>query len=186
MNVRADWLLNGVTEPPERIEYRRHQGLKLGEIEAHAGLFAVCPCMFWQSNLTGLPTFHLSDDGEPSAVIEALGADGKTILDLVAWPLRVPLEFATAVGNMELLGAFNILGKINSPLMMHWTPLSWIKADCKGCVVLNPERAGHWIQKYCKTKVLAEDLEHARWLLDFGIVRKDQLLVPSNIMGKAA
>lgn len=184
--ARADWMANGVSEPPERISYRKQHSLKMDEIEAHAGLFAVCLCMFGQSNITGLPTFHLSDDGEPSAIIEALDADGKTILDLIAWPLRAPLEFATALGNMELLGAFNILGKISSPLMMHWTPLSWIKADCKGCVVLNPEHAGHWIQKYCRTKVVAEDLEHARWLVESGIVHEDQMLVPASSARRAA
>ena len=166
--IRADWMANGVSEPPERITYVKMHNLKLDEIQAHAGLFGVCLCIFpGLSNSTGLPCFHFCCDGVPSAVVEVLDEDGKTVLDLLAWPLAEPEAFATAVGNADVVGATNMRSTaycpFTQPLWVHRTPLGWIKAACKGCVIINPSYAGYWLRK-CNRQILAEDLDHGREL----------------------
>jgi hypothetical protein len=158
INIHADWALVDVSEPPERQAYVKAHNFNMEEIEARAGGLQVCLCYFVEvSNDDGLPRFYLSPDGEPSAVIEVLDDDGATVLDLVAWPLNAPGAFATAVGNADLLGAPNMRGRYPSPLAVHRTPLDWLKADCQGCVVINPEFAGYWFRKWCNREILVED-----------------------------
>jgi hypothetical protein len=166
--ARADWIANGVSEPPERIAYVTQHNLKLDEIGAHAGLFGVCLCIFpGVSNTSGLPSFYFCPDGVPSAVVEVLDDDGRTILDLLAWPLSEPAAFATAIGNADLVGATTMRNTVNhrfkQPLLVHRTPSGWVMAGCRGCVIVNPEYAGYWLRK-CNRQILAEDLEHGREL----------------------
>ena len=199
--ARADWVANGVSEPPERIAYVKKHTLTLDEIEAHAGLFGVCLCVFpGLSNSTGLPSFYFCPDGVPSALVEVLDEDGVTVLDLLAWPLAEPADFATAVGNADIVGAANMRSTtrhpFHQPLLVHRTPLDWLKNTCRGCVIVNAEHAGHWLRK-CNRQILAEDLEHGRELKE--ILQKKfttqsplpefdmrNLLIPTATMRSAA
>jgi len=159
--IRADWMLAGVSEPPERIAYVKEHKLNLQEINAHAGLFAVCLCQVAGQHFDFFP------DGVPTAVIEVLAEDGETVIDLVAFPLNAPERFVTAVGEADMLGIANMRSteqcKFNKPLLVHRTPLNWLKANCRGCVVLNPQWGGYWLRRNNR-EILAEDLAHGREL----------------------
>ena len=124
LSIHSDWSLVDVTEPPERLAFMKRHNPNLQEIEARAGGLQVTLCHFVDaSNEDGLPRFYLSPDGEPGVVVEALDEDGSTVLDYVAWRLYEPEDFATAVGNVDLLGA-PAIRQFSGPLHVyrtHWT-----------------------------------------------------------------
>lgn len=158
INAHTDWALADVKEPPERQKYARRHNLDLELIETRAGGLQVCLCHFVEaSNEDGLPRFYPCPDGEPSALIEVLDDDAVTVLDYLAWTLNDPEVFATAVGNADLLGGPNMRDRLGEPLEIHRTPLAWLKAGGRGCVVLNPEFAGYWFRKWCNREILVED-----------------------------
>lgn len=131
---------------PETAAYVRQYSLDLGSIAAHAGLFAVALARFSGHN-SGDRVFWFDRNGEPSAVIEALRADGHDVADLIAWPLDDPARYATAIGEADLLGAWQAWQHGNAPLRVHLTPLAWLRAKCEGCVPINPTWAGYWLDK---------------------------------------
>ena len=66
------------------------------------------------------------------------------------------------------------------PLVIHRTPLDWLKAGCQGCVALKPA-ARHWLLK-AGGPFIVEDVEHGRELrqllgLDAG---RHRILVPKH------
>lgn len=156
-------------------------------VNAHAGLLAILPCCFDGRG-------YFSFDGERlhmAAVIEAYDEDAETPADLVAWPIDKPAAFATAVG----FGALGI-DQVTNPatyafggkLLIHRTPLNWLKSGCKGVVVLHHEHAGCWLRE-ALGNILAEDEEHARqlasWINPKPFDRK-RILYPRKAEGRAA
>ena len=100
-------------------------------------------------------------------MIEGLDADGKTRLDMLAWPLHAPFEFATATGNIEILGAWNLVRNYgNKPVKVHRNPLVWLQAGCKGIAIIDPQHSGFWIRKYCKSEIIVDDVAHGREILE--------------------
>lgn len=174
---------------PEASAYVKAHGLDLDAIAAHAGTFAVCLAQVCPH--TAPAQFDFTPEGVPCAVIEVIGEDAVTVIDLVAWPIDAPERFATAVGEADVLG----IGAIRNPatyaggrpLRVHRTPLEWLKAGCQGCAVLNRDWGGYWLRK-TPGPLLAEDLAHGRELRrmlgrDFDSKR---LLVPAPSMERAA
>ena len=151
----------------EASEYVKRHNFDLGEINGQT-LFAVCLCQHTGiSNVTGIPAFDFFPDGVPAAVIEVLAEDAVTVIDLVAWPLHAPDMFATAIGEADMLGILGMKStprcRFTEPLQLHRTPLNWLKAGCRGCVVLNPRFGGYWLRR-CDRHILTEDLAHGREL----------------------
>ena len=71
--------------------------------------------------------------------------DAASVVDLIAWPIWRPEEFATYFGFAAVLGgdaASNPASFVDEPCPIWSTPLSWLQADLRGCVVLNPRLAG--------------------------------------------
>jgi hypothetical protein len=144
------------------LAYMRSAGLMEHRhaIEAHAGALTVRRVTYHSNQ-----TFELAAEGGVlSAIVEALDADGVTTLDLVAWPLDRPDQFATEHGRADALGIGNVEcpstycdGK---PLRVHKTPLAWFKADCNGCVILNAQSAPRWLGA-APGLISGEDYEHA-------------------------
>ena len=109
----------------------------------HCGLLAVTPCAFFSSRFD----FAAPDeaDAEPAAVIECLGDDGATIIDLCAWPLADPTRFAIMFGTAFALG----IERVDNPatyfagqhLQLYRTPLRWLQAGCDGAVILDQASA---------------------------------------------
>jgi hypothetical protein len=111
--------------------------------------------------------FDFSDDGVASVVIEAIDADAETVIDIVAWPLDRPKQFATMFGRADILG----LDQVTNPasyfyggaLRVYKTPESWLRADCTGCVPLNKAAAAPMLGD-ALGPIAAEDIDHGREL----------------------
>ncbi len=127
-------------------------------------------------------TFEIDEDlGEPALAMAVHDVDGLSVVDLIAWPIWHPGEFATYFGFAAILGAdaaVNPTSVIGEPCPIWWTPLSWLQADLRGCVVLNPRLAGP-ILAAAPGPFQCEGREHAEWLVRGGAVAATNLKVPS-------
>jgi hypothetical protein len=127
-------------------------------------------------------TFEIDDDlGEPAFVIAVHDADALSIVDLIAWPIWRPEEFATYFGFAAILGcdaAVNPASFVDEPCPIWSTPLSWLQADLRGCVVLNPRLAGP-ILAAAPGFFQYEGREHTEWLVHGGADAAVNLKVPS-------
>jgi hypothetical protein len=85
------------------LDYIRNAGLDVPTICRFAGLLAVTHCIFYDHG-----RFDFADpaerEAEAAAVIEALGDDAATTIDLVAWPIEAPDRFGALYGDVSLLG----------------------------------------------------------------------------------
>jgi hypothetical protein len=146
---------------PEWAAYIAAENVDL-TVYAFIGILAVTRARFFPDR-----RFEFYDDGIPVAVCEVLGDDAKTVIDLVAWPIRRPDKFATALGVASGLGTDQAKNPstffANQPLLIHRTPLGWIKSRCRGAVILNRLTAPTWLGT-ALGPIAGEDLEHAREL----------------------
>jgi hypothetical protein len=142
------------------LAYVRREELATQAIYPFAGMMAVTRVRFFAGR-----RFDFDDDGIPAAVIGACGADAETIEDLVAWPLSQPMKFATALGRARGLGVDQARNPASffggKPLQVWRTPLGWLRAGCRGVVVLDQGAAALWLGD-ALGPVAGEDLEHAR------------------------
>ena len=76
---------------------------------------------------------------------------------------------------------------LNTPLLMHRTPLDWLKAGCRGAVVVVPHVAARMLLDL-PGKVAAQDEVHGQELerLRRSVLPVDQILVPTIKEGLAA
>jgi hypothetical protein len=166
--------------------YVRLNAIDLEALNAHAGILVVTPCTFDNGR------FQFHDDGKPAVVIEVLGADAETTIDLAAWPVDTPEAFATALGDADALGIANVdnpaTWALGNVLRMHRMPLAWLKAGCGGCCILNNRYVHIWLGK-ALGPVAVEDIEHGRLLatmLDPRPFPRNQILVPQSALRRAA
>ena len=153
--------MRALAEPvPEFIAYARRPWFDFGTIAAHAGVLGLCLCKFFGSN-SGEIVFEFDRDGVQSVVIEALAADGHSVIDLIAWPINAPWQFASAVREADMLGAWNMVRRGGQSLRVHRTPEDWLAARCIGCVPINLEWAGHWLHR-AGGPFIATDIDHGR------------------------
>lgn len=141
------------------------EGLDLRLIQALAGSLVLAKCTF-----TPAPRrFRLDAAGELSAIVEAIEIEAgeRWLVDLVAWPIARPAEFASVDGRAVLLGGDEVDNPASyfggRPLPVHRTPTAWLRAGCRGVVPLDENRA--WIRLAgALGRLAAEDEEHAREL----------------------
>ena len=141
------------------------EGLDLGTLQACAGGLSLARCTF-----TPAPRrFCLDPTGEVSAIIEVLevAAGERWLIDLVAWPIDRPSDFATAIGHADVLGGDQLTNPSSffgdRPLQVHRTPRAWLRTGCRGVVLLDERRGGIRLAD-ALGRLLAEDLDHARAL----------------------
>lgn len=160
--ARADALAHWETSPAW-FGFLRANDLDPRALEPFAGTIGVAPCRF-----TPPPRrFRFDPDGALAAFFEVLAIeDGEMVaVDLVAFDAANPTIFGTLDGYGLLLGADQIenpscyLG--GRPMLVHRTPLSWLKAGCGGVVVLDERRAGAGLAG-ALGNLACEDEEHAR------------------------
>ncbi len=141
--ARREFYLRGEWTPEAKL-YQKQCGYDTLTALAHAGLVAVCMVSFFHSN-TGPSIFEFDPEGTPSVVIEVLGEDGETVIDLASWPMHQPDQFATATREADMLGIINMRKRGSMPLRVHRTPHDWLASNCEGCVPVNEKWAGHWL-----------------------------------------
>jgi hypothetical protein len=112
--------------------------------------------------------FSFAIDGDPALVSIVNGEDAETPIDLVAWSAAEPARFGTYFGNAGVLGADLVVNPASYSstgfLECHRTPLAWLKAACRGCVVLRAKKAQPLLVRRLGP-VMAADRRHAEMLL---------------------
>lgn len=170
---------------PELAQYIRRHLLDLATVIAHAGYLNVALVQFLADS-NGAGSFLFDQGGQPAAVIEVLLFDHhreEFTADLVAWPVGSPELFTTAMGledGASLLGPQNMVQRQGAPLVVHRTPLAWLKAGCAGCVPLKPA-AGQWLH-LAGGPFAVEDIDHGHDLRDLlgPNALKHTILVPKK------
>jgi hypothetical protein len=159
--------LNKRAEPTiDWLDYIRNTGIDVPTVCRFAGVLAVTHCIFYDHR-----RFDFADPGdreaEPAAVIEAIGDDAETVVDLVAWPLAAPARFGSLFGDAILLGVDRIANPATyhggQHLQLFKTPLSWLKAGCTGANIIDPYGA-RFVLRRALGPIAGEDLDHARAL----------------------
>ena len=103
-----------------------------------AGLFGVAPATFGPSPRGGFPGYwDLQADGRPAVVLPVL--EGGALVDLVAWRTSAPEDWRLRTGHGLVLGRDAMLEAevAGGSLRVFATPLEWLRAECKGAVVLD-------------------------------------------------
>lgn len=179
MAARAELIRRG--EPHHWwCDYIRQTGLDVPTVSRFAGLIAVTACVFYDH---GRFDFVAPKDreAEPAAVIEALGADAATCIDLVAWPLHAPERFATLFGEALLLGIDRVGNAASyfsgQPLQLYKTPLAWLQASCRGAVIIEPHGASQ-VLCHALGRIAGEDIPHAIAIQNLTHLPPRQVLVP--------
>jgi hypothetical protein len=147
---------------PQWLAYTRAERIDARMCYPHCGLLAATVCAFFSGR------FDFADDNEPdataAAVIEVLGEDGATIVDLCGWPLAEPTHFATMFGNAFGLGMDRVGNTatyfVGQHLQFYRTPLRWLQAGCNGAVILDLAAAHLWLGG-ALGNVAGEDRDHA-------------------------
>lgn len=168
---------------PELFRYIRRHRLDLLTANAHAGYLNLALVKFLSAN-DGAECFVFDQDGQPAAVIEALLIDDAREVftaDLVAWPLTSPEFFATAMGmndGASVLGPQNMVQWQGTPLLVHATPLDWLKSGCEGCVPLKPF-ARQWLHR-ASGPFIVEDVDQGDILMELlgPYASQHEILVP--------
>ena len=145
---------------PDYLAFVRSLPMDYATLASHAGFVAVLPI-----GLRADRSFYFADEGMRGVVLECLGEDADTIVDLLAWPLHRPEKFATALHRADALGVSQVSNTATyfggTPLRVHRTPLGWLQAGCSGCVPLNPVTAPEWLG-WALGNILADDVDHGR------------------------
>jgi hypothetical protein len=88
------------------------------------------------------------------------------IVDLLAFHPAFPLRWALRRDAAEWLGALEPQYLDPETVCVRRSPLAWLRAGCRGLVVLSPEPAARYrILAECRGGILAEDNEHAAELM---------------------
>jgi hypothetical protein len=162
------------------LDYVRNRAIDIETVARFAGLIAVTHCIFFDHR-----RFDFADpaerEAEPAAVIEALGDDGASVIDLVAWPLEAPGRFASLFGNVLMLGATRVTDPATyfggQHLQLYKNPLRWLQAGCGGGVIVDPHGARLKLRA-ATGPIAGEDLDHARAIQKLTQLPPQRILAP--------
>ena len=98
-------------------------------------------------------------------------------IDIAAWSPPAPLTLW--LGRAAMLGADNCLApRIAEGLLVHAGPLEWLRAACRGVVVVNPAKARSLLYRAQPLEVAS--VAHGRDLRRMMEVKPPRILVSSN------
>ena len=161
-------------------DYIRGQALDVPTVARFAGMIAVTACVFYDH---GRFDFAVPRDreAEAAAVIEAIGVDAATTIDLVAWPLEAPDRFCSLFGDVLLLGIDRVGNAATyfggTHLQIFKTPLAWLQAGCRGAVIIEPYGASP-VLRGALGRVAGEDIHHARAIQKLTQLPPQRVLAP--------
>ena len=104
--------------------------------------------------------------------------------DLAAWNggLRTPTLWCSR-GSM--LGAENLFGfRMREALEIHQTPLEWLRAGCRGVVIIDPQKSANLLRG--AEPLQASSVAHGRALRRMLAVRSPRIVVPASVDRRAA
>ena len=166
------------------VDYLAVHGIDINKVAGFCGSPTITPITLLPSRFFDLPNPH--DETVEGCVIEARGEDRKSVIDLVAWPVANPSDVRTLLGQSPMVGLSVALDTstylLSHPLVMHRTPLDWLKASCEGAAVVLPELAAR-VFLDLPGRIGAEDLDHAHELrrhLD-AMTKRVEIVAPNPI-----
>jgi hypothetical protein len=129
-------------------------------------------CLFYSDG-----TVELRDEGVNALLMYIPQPGSGHFVDFVAWEMTNPWCFGTLLGKISVLGHVDPL---RNPIPIWKSPLRWLQEGCIGIVIIDPLRAPQLLHDP-KFRFQCEDIEHAAWLADFGIVPLEQLYIPREV-----
>ncbi len=150
------------------VDYLVGNGIDVGAVVGFVGSPTVLPISLLPNRRFDLPDHGA--DAVDGVIIEARSEDGDSVIDLVAWPIANPTDVHTLCGAAPMLGlwqAFNAATYVfDCPLIVHRTPLDWLKADCNGAAIVIPKLAVRTFLEISDIggRIGAEDFNHAHEL----------------------
>jgi hypothetical protein len=169
IDLRLDLLERGLPHPAWG-EYIKAHALDVDAIGRFCGLL-VLDTVQWFDRVRrddGRGNyFEFADPGEMAAIVLVLDGEGE-VIDAVAWATSDEQRFATLLGRAQALGLDQVSNAATyfagQALQVHRSPLRWLKAGCRGCVVLDRRSAWQWLGD-APGPIEGEDVAHARTLL---------------------
>ncbi len=166
------------------VDFLAEYGINIGAVAGFCGSPTVLPITLLPNRRFDLPD-HGADAVE-GCIIEALGADGESVIDLCAWPTADPTDVRTLLGRAPIVGLWAALNPgtylFNFPLAVHRSPLGWLKADCEGAAVVIAELAARTFLEIRDMggRIGAEDADHAHKLRNMlqALVDPVEILIP--------
>ena len=163
---------------PKYVHYIRQHGLQLARISGFAGATGMLPVVD-----CGGGKFDFEAPGElvEAFICEALGGDGESVVDLVAWPINRPTTVLSMFGRAPVLGLWEAVNPSTyfggKALQLHRTPLEWLQSGCRGAAVVVPHLAARFLFDV-EGAVAGKDRRHARELLELirSIVKPDKVV----------
>lgn len=102
-----------------------------------------------------------SGGGKPAIVIPVYDLQGD-LVDLAAWGPKTN-RLWTWRGLAWALGQHTVFApRLSEGLLVHRTPLGWLRAGCKGVVIINPRMAREYL--IAAGPLIAEDAKHCQEL----------------------
>jgi hypothetical protein len=132
------------------------------------------------------------EEAIPGIVLEALGADGETVVDLVAWPVDRPEHVMTMFGSCGFLGTFAVTNPasyyMGFALPLFRTPLEFLQVGCVGAVPIVLSIAAWTMFSMPEAKFEPRDTAHKQWLevIRHSVMPRDQIKMPVGSTRRAA
>jgi hypothetical protein len=191
-------ILNTLTElcDPENprlatIDYCQREGIDVNSV-CGCGAVTVAQVVLLPCWRFDLPDGH-GAESVPACIIEARAGDGETIIDLVAWPVSDPTDVRTLLGRASMVGLWAALNPetyyLDFPLLMHRTPLDWLRADCNGAAVVIPELTAATFLQIAGMggRIAAQDFAHGRELRSYlsSMINRVEIVSPQTALRAA-
>ena len=122
---------------------RPHQDQIAAADVSHWAIYGPPPCLHGNCGPARVSfhgnLFEFDPDGDGVFVMAVSEGPAEPILDLVAFKLVDPCRWWLRLGQGVVLGLHNARLALfeEAPVLVHGTPLDWLRADCQGVVVLD-------------------------------------------------
>lgn len=169
------------------VDYLAVHAIDINKVAGFCGSPTITPITLLPNQRFDLPD-HGADTVE-GVVIEALDADGETVIDLCAWPVANSTDARTLLGRVSMIGLWAALNPatytFNYPLVVHRSPLAWLQAGCEGAAVVIPEMAARTFLEIANMggPIGACDLAHQRELKGYlhNMIRRVEIVSPRSV-----
>jgi hypothetical protein len=132
----------------QTFDYCRTHGIDVASAGRHVGCASVIPVVSHHGKRFDYA--RVGNEVFDAMVVEALGADDETVIDLVAWRLDRPDRPFTMFERVGLVGLSAALNPatffMGAALQVHDTPLGWLQSACRGCAIVIPELAARQLR----------------------------------------
>ena len=122
---------------------RQHQGWLAAHGVSPVAIYGTPPRLHGHFGVTRAmfhgDLFEPAPDGKPVIILGVSEHPDEGVVDILAFEPSNPSHWYRRLGAAVVLGLHNARLAVfeESPVMVHATPLDWLRADCAGVVVLD-------------------------------------------------